>query len=262
MHRGIFKHLVYVDPDSKKDLHATFYGNVDEQVELVARQLKGLPLLSDGFDAIGFSQGGQFLRAYTERYNDPPVRNLITFGSQHMGVSDIPPCKPYDLLCNLARNALRAGVYSEWAQQNLVQAQYYRDPAQLEKYLESNHFLSSINNERPAPHKNETYAANLAQLDALVLVLFAQDSTVIPKESSWFGSYPSIPAPEREEDEDGGRKAIVSMREQPLYNEDWIGLRTLDESGRVVLVSCDAEHMHLSLECWQPLVEKYVGSRS
>jgi Palmitoyl protein thioesterase len=33
------------------------YGNVDEQVELVARQLKGLPLLSDGFDAIGFSQG-------------------------------------------------------------------------------------------------------------------------------------------------------------------------------------------------------------
>jgi hypothetical protein len=24
MHRGIFKHLVYVDPDSKKDLHATF----------------------------------------------------------------------------------------------------------------------------------------------------------------------------------------------------------------------------------------------
>jgi hypothetical protein len=33
------------------------YGDIDEQVELVARQLKGLPLLSDGFDAIGFSQG-------------------------------------------------------------------------------------------------------------------------------------------------------------------------------------------------------------
>ena len=54
----------------------------------------------------------------------------------------------------------------------------------------------------------------------------------------------------------------MPMRQQPLYVEDWIGLRTLDESGRVVLVSCDAEHMRLSLECWQPLVEKYVGSRS
>ena len=47
----------------------------------------------------------------------------------------------------------------------------------------------------------------------------------------------------------------MSMREQPLYIEDWIGLRTLDESGRVVLVSCDAEHMRLLAECWQPLVE-------
>jgi len=263
MHPGIFIHSIYVDPDSKKDMQATFVGNVDEQVELVARQLKGIPLLSNGFDAIGFSQGGQFVRAYIERYNDPPVHNLITFGSQHMGISDIPPCKPYDLPCNLARNALRVGVYSEWAQQNLVQAQYYRDPAQLGRYLESNHFLTSINNELHVPHKNETYAANLAHLNALVLVLFTQDRTVIPKESAWFGSYPPTPALEQEEEEDGGEKrAIVPMREQPLYIEDWIGLRRLDKSGRVVLVSCDAEHMRLPLECWQPLVEKYVGSSS
>lgn len=199
-----------------------------------------------------------------------------------MGISDIPPCKTYDLPCHLARNALRAGVYREWAQQNLVQvkrmaptpftylththlpsqAQYYRDPSQLETYLESNHFLTSINNEQPAPHKNETYAANLAKLDALVLVLFTQDRTVIPKESSWFGSCPPTPALEQEEEGVCGEQEIVPMRKQPLYVEDWIGLRKLDESGRVVLVSCDAEHMRLSLECWKPLVEKYVGSSS
>jgi palmitoyl-protein thioesterase len=102
---------------------------------------------------------------------------------------------------------------------------------------------------------------NLAHLDALVLVLFTKDRTVIPKESSWFGSYPSIPESEGEEEGYGGENRIVPMREQPLYVEDWIGLRTLDESGSVVLVPCDAEHMRLSLECWQPLVEKYVGSR-
>jgi len=38
-----------------------------------------------------------------------------------MGVSDIPPCKPNDLLCNLARNAARAAVYNKWAQVNIVQ---------------------------------------------------------------------------------------------------------------------------------------------
>ena len=65
--------------------------------------------------------GGQFLRAYAERYNHPPIRNLITFGSQHMGIADMPACKPYDVLCQVVRNVARAGVYNEWAQQNLVQ---------------------------------------------------------------------------------------------------------------------------------------------
>lgn len=64
--------------------------------------------------------GGQFLRAYVERYNHPPVHNLITFGSQHMGVSDIPPCRAHDFLCQVARNAAKSAVYSHWAQENIV----------------------------------------------------------------------------------------------------------------------------------------------
>ncbi|KAF8269278.1 alpha/beta-hydrolase [Lactarius quietus] len=257
IHPGIFIHAVYIDPEAKEDQRATFYGNVDDQVEQVAEQLKDIPELSGGFDAMGFSQGGQFLRAYVERHNDPPIGNLITFGSQHMGIADIPTCKPFDVLCHVARNAARAGVYTEWAQQNLVQAQYYRDPAQLPKYLAANHFLTSINNEVPET-RNATYATRLAQLDALVLVLFERDRTVVPKESAWFGSY--APPPEEDPDDDEKEKILVPMREQPLYKEDWIGLRTLDEHGRVVLASCDGEHMHLSTECWKPLVEKYVGS--
>ena len=144
-----------------------------------------------------------------------------------------------------------------------TQAQYYRDPAQLPKYLAANHFLTSINNELPET-RNATYAAHLACLDALVLVLFERDRTVVPKESAWFGSY----APPREDPDgdapsdlrEGAEETLVPMREQPLYKEDWIGLRALDEHGRVVLASCDGEHMHLSTECWKPLVEKYVGS--
>ena len=114
------------------------FGNVNSQLEGVAAQLDSIEELSDGFDAIGFSQGmcaiahlvvgssddttgGQFLRAYVERYNSPPVHNLITFGSQHMGIADIPTCRPGDWTCQLARRAARAGVYTHWAQSNLVQ---------------------------------------------------------------------------------------------------------------------------------------------
>jgi palmitoyl-protein thioesterase len=59
---------------------------VNEQVEFAAEQIANVTELKDGFDAIGFSQAGQFLRTYVERYNMPPVHNLITFGSQHMGI--------------------------------------------------------------------------------------------------------------------------------------------------------------------------------
>ncbi|KAI0267033.1 alpha/beta-hydrolase [Gloeopeniophorella convolvens] len=254
MHPGIFIHPVHIDLDVKEDQRAGFYGDVNEQVELVAQQLQNVSELSGGFDAIGFSQGGQFLRAFVERHNVPPVRNLITFGSQHMGVADIPACKPYDLLCQLARNAARAGVYSEWAQHNLVQAQYFRDPGQLPRYLEANRFLTDINNEVPAA-RNATYAPRLGALEHLVLVLFAQDRTVVPKESAWFGSW----APPAEEDGRAPEKTVVPMRAQQLYTEDWIGLRALDEAGRVVLATCDGEHMQLPRACWEPLFEQYIG---
>lgn len=59
---------------------------MNEQIDFVAEQIANITELKDGFDAIGFSQAGQFLRAYVERYNSPPVHNLITFGSQHMGM--------------------------------------------------------------------------------------------------------------------------------------------------------------------------------
>ncbi|EKM54569.1 uncharacterized protein PHACADRAFT_57928, partial [Phanerochaete carnosa HHB-10118-sp] len=251
-HPGIFVHSVHLAEAEDDDKKADYFGNVNEQVAFVAEQLNNVTELQHGFDAIGFSQAGQFLRAYVERYNSPPVNNFITFGSQHMGVSDLPECKPYDITCQLARRAARGSVYSAWAQANIVQAQYFRDTDRLPLYLERNHFLSDINNEVDGS-VNTTYRANFEALNKLVLVLFAQDTMVVPKESSWFGSY--APA-----DEDAGAaRTVIPMRLQPLYTENRIGLRTLDERGDVELVTCDSAHMHLKTECWQPLIEKYVG---
>jgi palmitoyl-protein thioesterase len=72
--------------------------------------------------------GGQFLRAYVERYSHAvaPVRNLITFGSQHMGISDLPVCSPTDILCQVSRRLAKQAVYGKWAQENLVQVRENR----------------------------------------------------------------------------------------------------------------------------------------
>jgi palmitoyl-protein thioesterase len=127
-----------------------------------------------------------------------------------------------------------------------------------------NTFLADINNEY-TDGRNETYATNFKSLNALVLVLFARDKTVVPRESQWFGSE----APP-EENERGRVRAqfpigraptIIPMRQQPLYKEDWIGLRTLDESGRVHLASCDGEHMQLPPECYEWIVKRWTGGK-
>ncbi|KAJ3713399.1 palmitoyl-protein thioesterase [Lentinula raphanica] len=260
VHPGIFVHSVYIEEELDKDRQAGFYGNVNEQLDLVANQLATIPELEHGFDAIGFSQGGQFLRAYVERFNNPPIHNLLTFGSQHMGISDIPICRPFDLICQAARRATKQAVYSSWAQANLVQAQYFRDPANLQTYIATGSFLPSINNEDPLRH-NDTYAKRLASLNGLVLIMFTQDKTVVPKESAWFGSEVvddlSFTSAQRILRPATGR-SIVPMHLQPLYVEDWIGLRTLDEQGKVIFETCEGEHMQIS-DCWEDFVREWTG---
>lgn len=117
--------------------------------------------------------------------------------------------------------------------------------------MAANQFLTSINNEIPE-FTNTSYAQNLATLSNLVLVLFSQDRTVVPKESAWFGSY--APA-----DESEGDSTLVPMRQQPLYTEDRIGLKTLDKKGAVTLTACEGEHMQITQDCWEPLVREFVG---
>ena len=135
----------------------------------------------------------------------------------------------------------------------------------MDTYLSSNHFLTSINNEIPTS-RNQSYARNLASLQNLVLVLFSEDKTVVPKESAWFGSE-AVPAQDiMQNDQTPLRRpqlrsagVIIPMRQQPLYQEDWIGLRELDERKGVVFEICQGEHMQMN-DCWEDLVRRFTGS--
>jgi palmitoyl-protein thioesterase len=63
--------------------------------------------------------------------------------------------------------------------------------------------------------KNSTYRARVAALKRLVLFRFSDDVTVVPRDSAWFSW------------QRGGE--LVPLQAQPLYTEDWLGLRALDE---------------------------------
>lgn len=89
--------------------------------------MKADPKLSEGFNAVGFSQGALFIRAYVQRCNSPPVRNLISIGGPNMGVFGLPNCMgPNSTLCEMMREALDLGAYLSFIQDHVVQAEYWQ----------------------------------------------------------------------------------------------------------------------------------------
>ncbi|TPR06863.1 Antifungal peptide family protein [Aspergillus niger] len=201
---GTYTYLIHLSPSSTGDRQATFLGNLTTQVAYVCDQLARDPILSTApaINALGFSQGGQFLRAYIERCNNPPVRTLITLGSQHNGISQFQSCAWNDFICRGAEALLHSGRWSSFVQGRLVPAQYFRDPepTEMENYLQYSNFLADVNNEREV--KNETYKENLSKLEKFVMYMFEEDRMVVPKESSWFGEV------------DGESGDVVGIRER------------------------------------------------
>jgi palmitoyl-protein thioesterase len=245
---GIFVYNIRLDDDASNDRSASFFGNLTAQIAKVCEDLASDPILSTApaIDALGFSQGGQFLRGYVERCNKPPVRSLITFGSQHNGISEFQKCKDNDWLCKGAQVILRGNTWSNYVQSHLVPAQYYRNPNDLDRYLEHSNFLADINNERTV--KNETYKENLQKLENFVMYLFEEDTTVIPKESSWFAEVNGTD--------------VTDLRDRAIFTEDWIGLKELDMKGALKFEKTKGDHMTLTDKLLKDVFAKYLGPQS
>lgn len=105
----------------------------------------------------------------------------------------------------------------------------------MSAYLKNNIYLADINNERP--EKNETYKAHMTSLNAYALLYSTHDDIVVPRTSPWFEFY----APDQD-------TRIVPFNQSVSYKEDWIGLRTLDEAGKIVRWTANCSHADLPRE--------------
>lgn len=241
---GVYVKSLEIGPNMIDDLVNGFFMNINKQVEMVCEQLRQDPKLRNGFHALGFSQGGQFLRGYVQRCNQPAVLNLVTLGGQHQGVFGLPNCPgPNVSLCETARQLIDYAVYDPWIQSFQVQAEYWHDPLNEDLYLANSAYIADINNARP--QKNATYKANLSSLKNFVMVMFSEDTVVQPRESSWFGFYGP-----------GQDRVVVPLQRSTLYTQDWLGLRSLDASGRLHFLSTKGNHLQFADSWFQQIIVK------
>jgi len=235
-HPGTYTHAIMIGSNVVEDTEAGFYGNLNSQISDVCAKLKADPKLAKGFHAIGFSQGGQFMRAVVQRCGgELIVRSLISVGGQQQGVFGLPPCPSSgEFLCEQIRRLLNHAAYHGAVQKRLVQAQYWHDPLNEDLYKAASIFLADINQENSV---NETYKANILQLDNLVLVKFNQDQMVIPRESSHFGFFTP-----------GQDVKITPLENSTLYTEDRLGLAQLAAWGQLTFLDTDGGHLQFTKE--------------
>jgi len=205
----------------------SFFMNMNDQVENFCSQMASDSKLANGFNLLGYSQGGLVSRGFVERCNYPPVHNFITWSAPHGGQFGIPSKVTWTWLAEWVASI----PYDFWMQDEITFAEYWKDPYNLDEYLQKSQYLADINNEKDT--KNITYKKNMMNLNNLVLFYSEIDKIVIPKQSGWFEFY----EPNSQND-----SSVVPLKKSDLYIDDWIGLRYLDEQGRLYLDSCNCSH--------------------
>jgi len=236
----------------EEDQSNGFFMTMDHQVDQFARVVRADKNFTGGFNAIGFSQGNAVIRGYIHKYNDPPVKSFVSMHGVLMGVNGLPQC-PMNItgvgfLCRTVDAIVsHAGVYTGYVQNHLAQANYFRDAENLETYRSHGHWLPYINNEVKGK-ENETYTQNFKALEKLVLVMAEDDTMVHPKESEHFGFF-----------KDGSRKELVAMKDAPWYQEDWFGLKSLDEAKKIDFYSTPGNHLRFKEDFLVEMVKKYFA---
>ena len=256
IHPGTYVYYIRTDEDGGNDRTNTFFGNVTSQIEEVCDAIRKEPKLLDPdteslrVDALGFSQGGQFLRGLLERCEGLSVRSLVTFGSQHNGIAEFQKCGALDFLCKGATALVKNNAWTDYVQGKVVPAQYYRTVNETtglasHEYLQASNFLADVNNERE--EKNEAYAAKIALLEKFVMFVFDEDVTVVPRETGWFAEVNATSG------------EVTPLRERKMYSEDWLGLKKLDEKGGLVFRNASGAHMELSDKILNETFREFFG---
>jgi len=222
----------------------SLFMDLNDQCDSLAQQILQDPKLSNGFTLVGHSQGGLTSRCAIERYN-LPVYNFISLAGPMDGVYGVPDFNALcpDDLCpwlNTIFSQIVEGAWIEPLFQSYISfAAYWKDPLNYDSYLKYSIFLADINNERN--EKNATYKSNLLKLNHMLLIYSTTENIVIPAMSPWFYFYA-----------EGSDSTVLPLQNSTQWTEDWLGLKTLSDSGRLTFKSLPCDHQDIPRDVCKP----------
>uniref|UniRef100_F6T0U6 palmitoyl-CoA hydrolase n=1 Tax=Ciona intestinalis TaxID=7719 RepID=F6T0U6_CIOIN len=186
----------------------------------------------DGVHLIGYSQGGIVGRGLVQTSNDHNIHNFIALSSPLNGQFGDTSFINW-LFPSALKEELYKIFYTHYGQLWSI-GNYWKDPHHPLMYRQYSDYLAALNNEslREDFKFPSSWKGNLLRLKNMMLIGGPDDGVIAPWQSAHFGCY-------------NKEEKVIPMRKLQMYQKDEIGLKTLDETGR--LQECTIPGVHHTL---------------
>ena len=208
-----------------------FVTSFEYQYENACKAINADPNFQGDFSVVGLSQGALLARAIIQKCKmNGRVKRYVSIGGPQAGVAKLPHCNS-GTLCNIINAVLYRLVYFYPIQHIVGPAGYFKNPYDVKTYEYYSSFLADLNNE--TAQKNNDYKERMWALEKVVLIKFNADTMILPGETAWFSFYDN-------------KENLVNYKDTEVYKQDLIGIKTLDEQGKINFVALQGDHLRFS----------------
>lgn len=147
---------------------------------------------------------------------------------------------------NLASRTAFEVFYSRVGQHTSV-GNYWNDPHRQQLFYKYSNFLPYVNNEIRTDNSTG-FRNGILKLKRMVLIGGPDDGVITPWESSHFGYF-------------NDQEEVVNLFDRPIFLNDSIGLKTLNDTGRLTIVTVPkVSHFdwHLNIHVIQRVILPYL----
>eukprot|EP00933_Yihiella_yeosuensis_P038903 TRINITY_DN3284_c1_g1_i1.p1 TRINITY_DN3284_c1_g1~~TRINITY_DN3284_c1_g1_i1.p1 ORF type:complete len:358 (-),score=37.52 TRINITY_DN3284_c1_g1_i1:360-1433(-) len=210
---------------------------VAEQARNACALLQRHPSFKDADEMalIGHSNGGMVSRWVLQNCEmKGKFVYYVSVGGPQRGITKVPRDNVPAAFAGVLDWIVERAYLWRWVQNLIGPAGYVYNPQSWEEFQHANTFLGKLNNE--ADEKNVKQKEQILALKGMLLIQFEKDKVVVPRASEWFG----------QTQKDGVTYPLE--RSGTFYDDDLMGLKTLQRTGRLKFYMAPREHDKLCNE--------------